>query len=154
MDHVAILRKSNFKRSDDTLGDILSGRKTIESRWYVSKVAPWGRIVKGDTVYFKESGCPVTAKSCVAKVTQYDNLNPEKVIEIVTKYGKQIAPNLTKKEFLAWVQNRSDKRYCILVFLQDIAKIPPFNIDKKGFGSASAWLVAKNVDRIKIKAKG
>lgn len=35
---------------------ILSGEKTIESRWYRTRRAPWGGIRAGDTVYFKDSG--------------------------------------------------------------------------------------------------
>ena len=150
MDHVAILRKAGF--GDHILADIVAGRKTIESRWYVNKVAPWDRIFAGDTVYFKESGCSVTAKAYVSKVLQYDNLNPEKIKEIIIRYGKQIAPNLPEEEFFVWAQNHSDKNYCILIFLEGVTKIPPFDIDKKGFGSASAWLTVDNIEQIKASA--
>ena len=150
MDHVAILRKASF--GDHILADLIAGRKTIESRWYVNKVAPWDKIFQGDIIYFKESGCPVFARSYVSKVLQYDNLNPEKTKEIITKYGKHIAPNLPEKEFFVWAQNHSNKNYCVLMFLENVTKIPPFDINKKGFGSASAWLVVENIDRVKIKA--
>lgn len=150
MDHVAILRKSNFKQGDNILRDILSGRKTIESRWYVNKIAPWDKICAGDAVYFKESGCPVTAKAQVSKVLQYDNLDKAKALEIITKYGKQIAPNLLEEEFFLWAQNHSDKKYCILIFLEDVQKIAPFNINKSGFGSACAWLAVGNIDKLKL----
>lgn len=148
MDHVAILRKSNFKKDDDILGDILSGRKTIESRWYVNKIAPWDKIFAGDTVYFKESGCPITVKAYVSKVLQYDNLNEAKALEIITEYGKQIAPNLPEEGFFLWAQSHSEKNYCILIFLEDVQKIRPFNIDKTGFGSACAWLVVGNIEKL------
>ena len=69
MDHVAIVRKS-WKLTDK----ILSGQKTIESRWYASRRAPWNRIRAGETVYFKNSGEPVTIKADVEKVLQFDNL--------------------------------------------------------------------------------
>ncbi len=150
MDHVAILRKSNFKKGDNILGDIIAGRKTIESRWYVHKVAPWNKIFAGDTVYFKESGCPVMAKAYVSKVLQYDNLHAEKIEEIIKDYGKQIAPNLPEEEFFLWAQNQVGKKYCILIFLEDVQKIPPFNIDKIGFGCASAWLVVEIENVAKI----
>lgn len=149
MDHIAILRKSNFKKSDNVLGDILAGRKTIESRWYVHKVAPWDKIFAGYIVYFKESGCPVTAKAYVSKVLQFDALTADKVHEIISDYGKQIAPNLPKEKFFLWVENHMDKKYCILIFLEDVRKIQPFDIDKTGFGSASAWLCVGNIDRVR-----
>lgn len=148
MDHVEILRKTGF--GDHILADIVAGRKTIESRWYVNKVAPWDRIFAGDTIYFKESGRPATAKAYVSKVLQYDNLNPEKIKEIITKYGKHIAPNLPEEEFFVWAQNHTDKNYCILMFLEDVTKIPPFDIDKKGFGAASAWLVVGGIEKARV----
>lgn len=66
MDHVAIMRKSW-----GLLPKILSGEKTIESRWYMARYAPWNRIEKGDIVYFKNSGEPVTVKAEVSKVMQF-----------------------------------------------------------------------------------
>lgn len=148
MDHVAILRKASF--GDHILSDIIAGRKTIESRWYVNKVAPWGKIFAGDIVYFKESGHPVAAKAQVSKVLQYDNLDTEKVTEIINTYGKYIAPNLPEDEFFLWAQNHSDKKYCILIFLENVQQISPFNIDKTGFGSACAWLLVGNIDKLKL----
>jgi len=146
VDHVAILRKASF--GDHILADIIAGRKTIESRWYVNKIAPWDRISQGDTVYFKESGCHVTARAHISKVLQYTNLTPETVAEIITKYGKHIAPNLPEEEFFVWAQNHSNKNYCILVFLEKVARVSPFDIDKKGFGSACAWLVVDDIRKI------
>lgn len=153
MNHIAILRKSNFKKGDNILGDIIAGRKTIESRWYVNKVAPWGRIFAGDNVYFKESGQPVTTKACVSRVVQYDNLDLEKALEIIKKHGKQIAPNLSDGEFFLWAQSHSDKKYCILIFLQDVQRVPSFNINKRGFGSACAWLLVDDIDEVKVTAR-
>jgi ASC-1-like (ASCH) protein len=79
MDHVAILKKSSVSKGDDLLGDIISGAKTIESRWYVNRIAPWDRIEKGDTVYFKESGFRVTARAKVSRIIQYENLGKSKI---------------------------------------------------------------------------
>jgi len=42
MDHVAIM-----KRSWGLIPKILSGEKTIESRWYKKRIPPWNRISKG-----------------------------------------------------------------------------------------------------------
>lgn len=148
-EHIAILRKSNIKKGDDLLGDILSGNKTIESRWYVNKIAPWDRIKKGETVYFKESGCPVTAKAKVKNVIQYGNLSKNIVTEIITKYGKQIAPSTSKKDFIVWAEKKKNKRYCILVFLKNVEMIEPFEIDKTGYGISSAWLITENVNRLR-----
>lgn len=80
--HIAIMRKS-WGLTDK----ILSGEKKIESRWYLNRYVPWDRIKTGDTVYFKDSGEPVRIKATVSQVMQYDNLNPDKVRELLNKYG-------------------------------------------------------------------
>ncbi|MBI4738855.1 hypothetical protein HY772_04800 [Candidatus Woesearchaeota archaeon] len=140
MDHVAILRKSW-----GLLPKIVSGEKTIESRWYSSKVVPYGRIVKGETVYFKDSGSPVTVKSRVEKVMQFDDLSSQKITDLLEKYGSAIGISDTA----SFARRVKDKRYCILVFLRNVETVKPFDIDKKGFGLMSAWLCVPEIDMIK-----
>ena len=77
MDHVAIMKKSWGLTEK-----ILSGEKKIESRWYMIRCAPWDRIKGTDTVYFKNSGEPITIKALVTKVLQFSDLNQKKVKEI------------------------------------------------------------------------
>ncbi len=129
MDHVAILKKS-WKLKEK----ILSGEKTIESRWYAAKVAPWDRINAGDVVYFKESGEPVSVKADVEKVLQFADLSEEKIKEILVLYGSQMGVGDSFFEKVNY------KQYCILVFLKDVEEINPFNINKAGFGNMAAWL--------------
>ena len=78
-----------MKKSWELIPKILSGKKIIESRWYKNKSAPWGRINKDDTIYFKNSGEPVTARVTVNKVISFENLTPKIVKEILAKYGKE-----------------------------------------------------------------
>jgi ASC-1-like (ASCH) protein len=139
MDHIAILDK---KRK--LLQKIISGEKTIESRWYQTKRAPWHAIAKDDVVYFKDCGEPVTAKATVQGVLFFDDLNRAKVEKIILKYGKAIGfTNLTYNE------KYDKKRYCILMFLKDVQEIEPFDIDKTGFGNACAWMSMEDIERIK-----
>ena len=149
MDHIAILRKAKISRGDNLLGDILAGTKTIESRWYVNRISPWDNIKKDDVVYFKESGCPVTASAKVSKVLQYGNLNKDVVNKIIRNYGKQIAPHTSMSDLQSWAEKMNRKRYCILVFLRNVTKIKPFDIDKKGYGIFSAWLAVGDIDDVK-----
>jgi len=57
MDHIAIMKKSWGLTEK-----ILSRRKIIESRWYSAMRKPWNKIKEGKTVYFKNSGEPVTMR--------------------------------------------------------------------------------------------
>lgn len=142
MDHVAIMQPSW-----GLLPKIISGEKTIESRWYLSRRAPWDNVVAGDTVYFKNSGQPITTRATVAHVRQFADLTPGKVRQLLDAYGRRdgIAPG----EVAAYYERFKSKRYCILVFLERAESVVPFQIDKTGFGDQAAWLTVEAIDELR-----
>jgi hypothetical protein len=139
MDHLVIMKKS-WGLSDK----ILSGEKTIESRWYKQRRAPWDKISEGDNLYIKNSGEPVTIQAKVSEVLQFHNLTWVKVKEILAKYGKEIGI----EDLGIYFEMFQDKKYCILVFLSQVMKVEPFDIDKAGFGNMSAWICVENIKQI------
>jgi ASC-1-like (ASCH) protein len=143
MDHVAIMRKS-WKLTQK----ILSGEKKIESRWYSNKSAPWDRIKAGESVYFKDSGEPVTIKASVERVLQFSELTPHAIKEILDKFGGVDGINIS--DMSKFYERFKHKRYCLLIFLRNAQKIKPFNVNKKGFGNMAAWLCVRDVDAIKL----
>ncbi|MEK6816643.1 MAG: hypothetical protein AABY09_03450 [Nanoarchaeota archaeon] len=138
MEHLAILSKQK-----KLLAKIISGEKTIESRWYASKKAPFGLIAEGDTIYFKESGEPVTVKAKASRILYYEGLNQEKIKGLLIEYGSQIGVDVS------YLGNIKDKKFCILIFLDGIEKIEQFRIDKKGYGMMCAWISVDSIDRLK-----
>jgi ASC-1-like (ASCH) protein len=144
MEHIAIMKKS-WGLTDK----ILSGQKKIESRWYSVKYRPWDRIKKGETVYFKDSGEPVRIRAEVSKVIQFANLTPKKVKEILDEHGKD--DGIENEKIPEFFERFKNKRYCILIFLKNPTRIEPFEIDKTGFGTMSAWITVDNISKIKIK---
>ncbi len=138
MNHLAILSKER-----KLLAKIISGEKTIESRWYKFKRTPYQNISAGEIIYFKESGMPVTARAKVSRVLFFDSLNPEKVTRILEEYGKQIGISVSHAQDLA------GKNFCTLIFLEDVEQIEPFDIDKKGYGLMSAWITVENINSLK-----
>ena len=122
MDHLAIM---NPKRK--LIPKILSSEKTIESRWYMMKVAPRNKIQSGDMVYFKDAGKLVTACAIVDKVLQYDHYTDEGLHDILNTYADNIAFHGPLDEVYQWVL---PKKYCILIFLKHSKKITPFAIHK------------------------
>lgn len=142
MDHVAIMKKSW-----GLLPKILSGEKMIESRWYMNKCSPWNQINPGEAIYFKDSGEPVTIRAEVKKVIQFPVLTKEKIKKILDKYGQQ--DGLGIEDLPRFFERFKNKRYCMLIYLKNPRKIEPFDIDKKGFGIMSAWLVIKDINMIK-----
>lgn len=126
---------------------ILSGQKTIESRWYMMKIAPRDKIHAGDTVYFKDAGQMVTASASVAHVLQYDHYTDEQLQEIFHSYADGIAFYSPLDEFYLWAK---PKKYCILIFLKHPKKIMPFAIDKRWYGNACAWISLDDIGKISI----
>ncbi len=144
MEHLAIMKKSWGLTKK-----ILTGEKTIESRWYKTRYPPFDRIRVGDIVYFKDSGSPVTVKAEVSDVKQFSNLTPAKVREILKEYGKRDELGIEKlDEFFDMFK---DKKYCIIMFLRNLVPIKPFNVNKKGYGSMSSWICLNKIDGIKKK---
>jgi len=145
-DHVAIMRKSwGLTRK------ILSGEKTIESRWYMNRCKPWGVINQGDTVYFKDSGEPVRLKATVDKIAQFENLTPQKVAAILKQYTQTDGLGINERDIKPYFEMFKNKRYCLLVFLKDPQAVEPFEIDKSGFGAMAAWITVDRIGLIRKK---
>ncbi len=138
MDHLAILDK---KRK--LLQKIICGKKTIESRWYKFKKTPYQQIAAGDTIYFKDSGEPVSVKAKVSNALFFDQLDESKIRQIITQYGERIGISLSSTERLI------GKNFCTLIFLENVELIPPFGINKKGYGMMAAWITVENIEKIK-----
>lgn len=126
MDHVAIMKKSlGF------LPKIVSGEKTIETRFYNSKRTPWNKIQAGDRVFFKNTGESVTVTATVSKVL----FNPKDLIAYQPETCLTTFPS---------------KKYAILIFLKDIKQIKPFAITKKGFGAMASWITVPDIVKIRL----
>jgi ASC-1-like (ASCH) protein len=145
MDHVAIMKKSWR-----LLPKILSGEKKIESRWYKNMRSPWGKINKGDVVYFKNSGEPITVKALVSIVLHFSGLDYEKIKEILSKYNGNKGLGVSDPD--KYYELFKEKNYCLLIFLENPEKIEPFNIDKTGYGSMSAWITVDDINQIKVES--
>lgn len=128
MQHIAILRQPFFDM-------VLSGKKTIESRWSNNKIAPYGKVSVGDTILLKETGKMVTAIAKVSKV-QYYQLTPSIVEDIRAKYGKQIGTD----KFEDW-QSTLHKKYCTLIWLKDVEVVEPLPVKRS---NGAGWIVVKD----------
>lgn len=144
MDHIAIMRKSWGLTEK-----ILTGEKIIESRWYLVGRTPWNRVKKGDIVYFKNSGEPVSLKAKVQKVLQFSGLTPKKVRELLKTYGED--DGIEKENTKEFFERFKNKKYCTLVFLKNAHTIQPFFIDKKGFGAMASWISLDDIGKIAYK---
>src|SRR5437764_10549230 len=90
--HMAILTHKSV------VDKILSGEKTIESRFSRVKSVPFGQIIAGDLVYFKLSGGPVMGYARISRVEEFDNLTPRLIDDLAKRYREELA---LSEDFLA-----------------------------------------------------
>jgi hypothetical protein len=137
-----------MKKEWKLIDKILNREKTIESRWYSSKKVPWDKVKIGETIYFKDSGDPISATAEVASVKQYENYSDEDLKRIIDEYGGKgnISFVWGAQEVFDWAK---EKKYCILIYLKNPKKIEPFEINKKGFGNMASWICVEDINNIK-----
>lgn len=128
MQHIAILKQPFFDM-------VLSGEKTIESRWSMVKVAPYKKVSVGDKILLKETGKDVTATANVKKVQFYE-LTPEIVEDIRIKYGKQIGTD----KFEDW-KSTLQKKYCTLIWIDEVTPVAPIKVKRS---NGAGWIVLKD----------
>lgn len=125
--HLAIVKPGYLKA-------LVDGQKTIEARLTKTRRQPFGQIDVGDFVYLKRASGPVCATAKVDAVEIYENLNCHEINKIKKLYNKQICGRQS------YWQSKSDSRYALLVWLKDVKKIAPVNINKK---DQRAWVVLR-----------
>jgi ASC-1-like (ASCH) protein len=123
--HLAILKRPY-------LDAVLEGRKQIESRFSRTKHPAFGQVRPGDTLFLKLSAGPVCATATVAAVEDFDNLTPQKMLQLKLQHNRYI---LGTDEY--W-QSKFDSKFGLLVWLKDVRPIEPVRIQKKDW---RAWVV-------------
>ncbi len=125
MKHLAIFKGEGADK-------ILTGKKTIESRFSKSKIAPFGAISKGDLVYIKQSGGKIIGQFRVKKVIFIDGLDDGEMVEIRKRYEGQIATDE------AYWKGKIGAKYATLIFIGDSSRfitspIKPVKKDLRGW---------------------
>lgn len=113
---------------------ILSGKKTVESRFSKRKDPPFGIVSTGDLVYIKPSGKDLIGQFRVQKVIFYDGLDQQDIKEIKLKYGRNIVAD---SEY--W-KNKKDAKYGTLIFIGASSQFltSPIRVPKKDL---RGWMV-------------
>ena len=142
------LKKNNINYSANTnihlavfnepfLSLLMDNQKTIESRFSINKIAPYGKIKQDDIVIIKKSAGPVVGYFTVGDVKFYNNLDKKDFCEIEESYGKSIGTNFDE---LFW-EKRERANYCSLISVSNIVKTSPYFIPKK---DRSGWSLVKS----------
>lgn len=112
--HVAIVTPSVADR-------LVSGEKTIETRFSRTSRAPYGLVQPGDWIYFKVSGAQIVARARARRVRNLSELNHRLITTLKRKYGKPIAADE------GYWEAKQTARYGVLIWLGRVSRViePP-----------------------------
>lgn len=129
MKHLAIFNGNSAE-------DILSGKKTIETRFSKSKIAPFAQVCAGDLIYIKPSGKDLIGQFKVEKVIFWDGLDKKDMQKIKQDYGKEIMADES------YWKSKLDSKYGTLIFIGQTNRFitSPINFSKKDL---RGWVVLK-----------
>jgi len=110
------------------LGDkVINGIKTVDFRFSKNAVVPYEKLLKGDTVYIKNSGEKIIGQIEVENVLFFDNLNDEKVSTIINNYLKDAALSISDLDLFS-----KNARFLTIIFFKNPQRyIANLNIPKK-----------------------
>jgi hypothetical protein len=112
---------------------VLSGEKTIESRFARVRAAPYGQIAPGDLIWLKRAGGPIMGSARVAEVHQYAGLTPERVDMLLARWGAALR---LEAAFIARIRGC---RYATLIWLGDVRALPaPIRYERR---DRRGWVV-------------
>lgn len=96
---------------------ILEGRKRAECRLTRARIAPYGRVARGDVVYLKQSSGPFRARAIAERVVCRQLGSREAVRELQAAYEPDV---LGGDEFWA---AKSHARFATVVWLADVEPV-------------------------------
>lgn len=113
---------------------ILGGVKTIETRFSLHKIAPFGVISAGDLVYIKPPGEDIIGQFRVKKVIFFDNLDLSDLNYLKEQYGKQLAVDES------YWKGKENSKYATLIFIGNSTRFltSPIKVSKK---DQRGWMV-------------
>jgi ASC-1-like (ASCH) protein len=114
---------------------ILNGKKTVESRFALKKIAPFKQISSGDIILLKKSSGPILGLCKVSEVWFY-NLNPKLLQDIRADFTQV----LCAQDPAFWEQ-RNNAAYATLLLISSVKVITPIRYPKK---DRRGWVVLKS----------
>ena len=141
MDHVVYV---NAKTKE--LEKLLQGKKTMIIRGAAGRKLPHGRVSKGDTLYFIRNNAEgvVRARAGVCGVFSSEKLTEDESRSLVNDNQDKL--QLEPSELQRW----AGKRFLVLVNVEDVREVTPFQIDKSNFGHMDDWLPVENIDQYRM----
>lgn len=130
--HLAILTKEGIQR-------ILSGQKTVETRFSRHKIPPFNAVHTGDIVYIKEAGKDIIGQFTVKSVISFEALEEKDWQFIKSSYKEQLSlgsEDLDSKFF----QTHQAANFGTIIFISKVEQLitSPITFKKS---DRRAWVV-------------
>lgn len=141
MDHVVYL---DHKAKE--LENLKYGEKNMVIRGAMGRKIPYGRVEKGDKLYFIENKGDglIKASAIVKKVFNTPKLTKEESISLVEKYKKNLMLNKALEKRFA------GKRYLVLIEITDFTAFEPFAIDRSAYENMDDWLPVETINNVRV----
>ncbi|NVM29292.1 MAG: ASCH domain-containing protein [Candidatus Helarchaeota archaeon] len=117
---------------------ILEGKKTVESRFSVNRIAPYKKVHRGDIVLLKRSGGPIVGLCMITDVWFY-RLDPKTWLNI----KKEFSQYLCVQDPSFW-SARENASYATLMKLGHIIRIEPTIYKKR---DRRGWVVLNSREK-------
>lgn len=116
---------------------VLDGSKTVESRFSITRRAPFKQVEPGDLVLIKRSGGPVVGSFEVDQVWSY-TLDPKSWSEV-----KAVFADALRAQDPDFWKSRAAARFATLMRVRQVKQFSPFNIDKRDM---RGWVILREPD--------
>ena len=113
---------------------IIEGKKTVESRFSVNRIAPFKRIFQGDLILLKKSSGPIVG-FCLVKDSWFYQLKPSTWNEIRNNFESA----LCAQDPQFW-ESRKHASYATLIKLGEFNSFSPIKFRKR---DRRGWVVLK-----------
>ncbi|WBW95581.1 hypothetical protein [Oceanirhabdus sp. W0125-5] len=140
MDHVVYLDAKSKE-----LEKFVDGSKSMIIRGAAGRKLPYGRVNKGDILYFINNNGEgiIKGTAVVNYVFNSEKMEKDESIEIVEKNQEKL--QLTDKQFKRW----AGKRYIVLIEIENFNKIEEFKIDRSEYGNMDDWLPVEDINKVR-----
>lgn len=129
--HLAIFTQSY-------LNLILSGKKTIESRFSVDKRAPYNKVSTGDIVIIKQSGGLIVGEFTAGKVYCIDIKKDDTDMKFCKSFSKEICSDIDEN---FW-ELRKNKKFATLIEIKELKQYDvPRKCSEKPNKSMAGWFI-------------
>jgi hypothetical protein len=119
------------------LSFILDGQKTVESRFSMRAMPPYGRVGQGDIVLLKQSGGPIVGAFSAAAVWSYE-LDPDSWRDLRQDFAEALCAQA------GFWEQRSTAAFATLIRVADVRRMPPIDVPKR---DRRAWVVLADRSR-------